>query len=947
MALSFSHGSVQWLTSQTLGTTIAVTGLGFQPKAIRFYWTGIQSTSPTNAVSGANDMRTGIGFAVSAASRRCVGIFDDDGIATPSNSGAIARNDAVVVTVNGAGTTTGLLDISSIDADGFTLIVDDVAVVNLTVNYEAWGGTDITVAVIGDIAEPAATGTQNYTVTGFAADGVDQCVMFAGCQSTAALNTGASTDAGLMVGFATSTDITQQVVIVGNSDDASDPTDTDGYSYEGQCVSMIPVAGGANTNASATLSAWGTNQFTLNWSARATSNRRYIYLAIKGGKWRAGDYAIDSTTVGNTASVTGLPLDLVGISFFSRDTAISTVNTTTADNILLFGSASGTASRRALGVNSDNGVDPTVVNTIIRYDACLAAPTFGGAVNTLYDISVFGTNNFTVIVDDAGTVATVQQYYLAFGNTSTVTPTPTPTITQTPTITPTITRTPTLTPSITPTNTITPTRTLTPTVTPTTSETPGTCKISQVGSPTSSTTTTINLPTGLQENDIVIIASMSDGTVQTTPTTFTNGQNGTSNSVNYQWSYKIMGATPDTTASGLAATSIHIAFAYRNVDTTTPLDVASPTISTNTAGMPDPPSITTVTARDMIVALGFLDDDLVAASVTPPGNFSLITAAEYGSAGAGGTIMAAQVIQNVAGALDPGAFGSTGGDDAWVGATIALRFLCNENVTPTPTPTQTVTPTITATRTPTPTPSPAAIPGGVVTDGLVAYLDPGNTTSYPGTGTLFNDLSFSNNDGTLVNTPTYFPYAYSGTFYFDGATQYIDMGTPASLNTGTASYQVWVKNKTPTDGLNQQVVARTNTNAGTFNILKRNTSVWGANFRSAATPATQTNLDSTSTANTNWVNVAVTYDGTNLRVYVDGVETGITAISGLIDTAVFTGINIMRNTSATAYFQGFLGVVLMYNKGLSAAEITQNYNAFKPRYNQPPQFQTIGHPFIF
>ena len=61
----------------------------------------------------------------------------------------------------------------------------------------------------------------------------------------------------------------------------------------------------------------------------------------------------------------------------------------------------------------------------------------------------------------------------------------------------------------------------------------------------SSTTTgtTITLPTGLLQNDVVVICSMSPNTTTTLPTGYTDGQNGSSNLVRYRWAYKRMGAT--------------------------------------------------------------------------------------------------------------------------------------------------------------------------------------------------------------------------------------------------------------------------------------------------------------------------------------------------------------------------------------------------------------------
>jgi len=416
MALDFAHGSVQWLTTDVLNATKVVTGLGFTPKAIRFYWVGLQSNSPTNAVSGAVNERRGVGFAVSAASRRCVGTFAEDNNNAASNDGSVAADNSVCITVDGAGTVDGRLDISSFDANGFTLIVDDVTPANITVFYEVWGGTDITAAVVGDIAEPAATGTQNYTVSGFTSDGLNQCVMFAGVQSVNALNTGQGQDSGLCVGFATSTSTTNNVVVVGNADDNSGTSDTDGYCISGECLAQIVIAGG-NPNARATLSAWGTDLFTLNWLARATTNRRNIFLAIKGGSWQSSSYTIAGNTLNSTTTVSELPFNLKGISLIGRMTAQSTAGTSTAQDRISFGSGLSTTSRNSAGVLDNNGADPTEIGTILRYDSVLSFPTAAGAVQATYDINAFNLNSFQIIVDTAGGVASEFHGYLAFGNT--------------------------------------------------------------------------------------------------------------------------------------------------------------------------------------------------------------------------------------------------------------------------------------------------------------------------------------------------------------------------------------------------------------------------------------------------------------------------------------------------------------------------------------------------
>ena len=415
MSLSFAHGAIQWLAADAATTVYTVSGLTFQPKALRFYWVGLQSAS--DAASEAVSERRGVGFAVSTSSRRAVATFASDTAGT-SDCGSVAANDCCVCTVDGTGARDGELDLNSITSDGFTLIVDDQGVANITVFWEAWGGSDITVAAVGDIAEPAATGNVDYTVTGFTSGGTDQVVMFAGVQSTAAVNTGAAADSGLHVGFAASTTAADNVTICGNSDDASTAMDTDGYCQDGECLSMIVLAGGTSVNARATLTAFGTDNFRLNWAARATTDRRSIFLAIKGGSWKSGSYTIAGNSGGSTATISGLSFTPSGISLIGRMTAEDTAATATANDRIGFGSGSSTSSRRSMGILDENATASSAceIDTVLEYDSVLCFPSTGGALLSAYDINSMTNSSIQIIVDTAGGVASEWHGYLTFGN---------------------------------------------------------------------------------------------------------------------------------------------------------------------------------------------------------------------------------------------------------------------------------------------------------------------------------------------------------------------------------------------------------------------------------------------------------------------------------------------------------------------------------------------------
>jgi hypothetical protein len=413
MALAFAHGAIQWLAADAATTVYTVSGLSFQPKALRCYWNGEGST--VDAVAETGNMHRGVGFATSTSNRRAIGTFSQD-TPTTSNCGSVAADDCVVGTTDGAAGRGAELDINSFTSDGFTLIVDDQIANDLTVFWEAWGGSDITVAVCGDIAEPATAVATDYTVTGFTSGATDQVVMLAGCQSTAAVNTAFSEASTLSVGFASGTADADNITVVGQSDDGVGTMDTDGACYTGECHGMITPGGDVVKDARAKLTAFGTNLFTLTWAERAITNRRSAFLAIKGGSWKAGSYTIAGDTLNATATVGSLAFAPIGLSLIGRMTAVQASDVTTAQDRIGLGTGSSTSSRRSMGVLDEDATLVAEVNYAIQYDQVLSFPSTTGTLQAAYDIDLMDATSFRIIVDVAGGVASEWQGYLTFGS---------------------------------------------------------------------------------------------------------------------------------------------------------------------------------------------------------------------------------------------------------------------------------------------------------------------------------------------------------------------------------------------------------------------------------------------------------------------------------------------------------------------------------------------------
>jgi chitodextrinase len=71
-----------------------------------------------------------------------------------------------------------------------------------------------------------------------------------------------------------------------------------------------------------------------------------------------------------------------------------------------------------------------------------------------------------------------------------------------------------------------------------------------------------------------------------------------------------------------------------------------------------------------------------------------------------------------------------------------------------------------------------------------------------------------------------------------------------------------------------------------------------------------------------WYHAAATYDGANMRLYVNGVEVGSLVKTGALTTSSSASVNIGRNPDGSNYMSGVIDDVRIYNRGLTSAEIS-------------------------
>lgn len=216
----------------------------------------------------------------------------------------------------------------------------------------------------------------------------------------------------------------------------------------------------------------------------------------------------------------------------------------------------------------------------------------------------------------------------------------------------------------------------------------------------------------------------------------------------------------------------------------------------------------------------------------------------------------------------------------------------------------------------------------IVTTGLVLCLDAANIKSYPGTGTTWSDLSTNNNNGTLVNGPTYSSLNLGG-INFDGIDDYISfVSNPVVTNQITV--EVWVKLNSTTS-TNGWICGR----EGSYRFLySSNGFGWICATTNNAWYTTGTAISISGTPVNNFYQIVGVYNGSNNLLYVNSVlqNTG-SAISGNILTN--GTYNLMNDTSGDVNIDWGKGIIYshrIYNVALTAAQVQQNFNALRGRF---------------
>jgi hypothetical protein len=172
------------------------------------------------------------------------------------------------------------------------------------------------------------------------------------------------------------------------------------------------------------------------------------------------------------------------------------------------------------------------------------------------------------------------------------------------------------------------------------------------------------------------------------------------------------------------------------------------------------------------------------------------------------------------------------------------------------------------------------------------------------------------NDGILYGNPQFVDGRIGGALDFDGVDDYVDCGNADSLNiTGNITLSLWVNTDTVASGDHRSYLLKGDTSYA----LKQNS--WGRiEFFVYIGGWQAVTLPVDDSFNGIWHHLAGTYDGSQIKLYVDGILRDTKNYTGEIGTNTSI-VSIGSDSGTRRYCDARIDDVRIYNRAISVIEI--------------------------
>ena len=225
--------------------------------------------------------------------------------------------------------------------------------------------------------------------------------------------------------------------------------------------------------------------------------------------------------------------------------------------------------------------------------------------------------------------------------------------------------------------------------------------------------------------------------------------------------------------------------------------------------------------------------------------------------------------------------------------------------------------------------------GGIVTEDLILHLDAAKYTSYPDSGTTWYDISGYGHHATLNNGMSIQDAGYKAkNFGLDGSNDYatVNNNLVSIVGLGNVSYTleawIYVETSSGTTTSADSIVGHTSNTGFGMQV-----GVSNGNPRINYGARSTSNFYSSEFSYNTWTHVVLSRTPSTRRTFLNGSNDVNSAadlsLASPSDGALTIGYSGPR---ISGYFDGNIPIIRIYKKGLTDAEVLQNYNAQKSRF---------------
>tara|TARA_R100000951_G_scaffold95516_1_gene84582 strand:- start:1 stop:666 length:666 start_codon:yes stop_codon:yes gene_type:complete len=213
----------------------------------------------------------------------------------------------------------------------------------------------------------------------------------------------------------------------------------------------------------------------------------------------------------------------------------------------------------------------------------------------------------------------------------------------------------------------------------------------------------------------------------------------------------------------------------------------------------------------------------------------------------------------------------------------------------------------------------------IVTDGLVLALDAASARSYSGSGTVWNDLSGSGYTHNLISSPSY--TTIDGAICFDMSSGGYAEPVSSTYTFGSNyTYTAWARTISDASATTWRTLWRTTPNDHPI-LIEDGTDLiglydnGGSNFNSFGI-----NVGTIGIVD-KWTLFTLVGTAGTTTLYING-----TAYTASVSVSITGNSHDAIGAASTSQPFGYVATTTIYNRSLTTAEVTQNYNAQKSRF---------------